>query len=69
MDLGVQENDNIKLYTLKELQNVMKIGKNTAYKLTKLKGFPIIRIGNKILVPHNQLIEWLDKNKGNTINI
>ena len=30
----------IRMYSMKELQNIMGIGKNTAYKLVKLKGFP-----------------------------
>ena len=51
----------------KELQNIMGIGKNTAYKLVKLKGFPSIKIGNKILIPHNKLYDWIEKNNGSNI--
>ena len=45
----------------------MGIGKNTAYKLVKLKGFPSIKIGNKILIPHNKLYDWIEKNNGSNI--
>ena len=51
----------IRMYSMKELQNIMGIGKNTAYKLVKLKGFPSIKIGNKILIPHNKLYDWIEK--------
>ena len=61
--------DEIKMYSMKELQQIMHIGKNTAYKLVKLKGFPTIQIGNKILVPHNQLCKWIENNNHSKINI
>ena len=57
----------IRMYSMKELQNIMGIGKNTAYKLVKLKGFPSIKIGNKILIPHNKLYDWIKKNNGSNI--
>ena len=57
----------IRMYSMKELQNIMGIGKNTAYKLVKLKGFPSIKIGNKILIPHNKLYDWIEKNNGSNI--
>ena len=57
------------MYTIKDLQQVLNIGHNTAYKLVKLKGFPTIKIGKKILVPEEGLIKWLKENTGNTINI
>lgn len=55
------------VYTMSELQTILKIGKNTAYKLVKLKGFPIIQIGKKILIPKNELNEWLKNNKNSKI--
>ena len=41
------------VYTMSELQVILKIGKNTAYKLVKLKGFQSIQIGKKILILKN----------------
>lgn len=66
VDLEVQET---KFYTMSELQTLMHIGKNTAYKLVKLKGFPVIKIGKKILIPQNELNKWIDENCGSEINI
>ena len=57
----------IKMYSMKELQQIMHIGKNTAYKLVKLKGFPSIQIGKKILIPKSELNEWLKNNKNSKI--
>lgn len=64
--LEVQQN---KIITVKELCDFMKIGKNTAYKLIKLKGFPAFRIGNKILISQNKLQKWIDDNCGSNIII
>ena len=55
------------VYTMSELQTILKIGKNTAYKLVKLKGFPSIQIGKKILISKNELNEWLKNNKNSKI--
>lgn len=61
--------NDIKMYSMKELQEVMNVGKNTAYKLVKLKGFPNIQIGNKILIPQDKLQEWIQNNNGAKINL
>ena len=71
MILEAQGNNNkdIKVYTAKELQQILHISKNTMYKLIKTKGFPIMYIGNKILIPHNQLQQWIDDNINNHISL
>lgn len=53
--------------TIKELMEVLKIGRSTAYKLIKTKGFPVARVGKTILIPYDKLLEWLDK--GGTLNV
>jgi len=57
----------MELYTMSELQTQLHIGKNTAYKLVKMKGFPSIQIGKKILVPKEGLDKWLRENMGSHI--
>lgn len=64
--MNYEEND---FFSIKELQNILGIGKNTAYKLTQIKGFPKIQIGNKIIIPKNQFNKWIENNIGNKINI
>ena len=57
--LEVQETNDIVLYEIKDIQNILKIGKNTVYKLIKLPTFPVIRIGKKHLIPKTQFEEWV----------
>ena len=45
--------------TVKEVQEKLKVGERNAYKLVNLTGFPKIRIGKKILVPEDELEEYL----------
>ena len=81
MDLEVQASKNINnlpynrcenkinLYTIKDIQDIMGIGQNCAYKLVKIKGFPKIQIGKKILVPEDEFNNWIKNNIGNEIRI
>ena len=55
------------VYTMSELQVILKIGKNTAYKLIKLKGFQSMQIGKKNIKQKNELNEWLKNNKNSKI--
>lgn len=58
-----------KLYTIQELQEILHISKNQAYKIVKIKGFPNIQIGKKILIPEDDLNKWIKENLGNKITI
>ena len=57
------------LYTISDIQRILHVGKNTAYKLVKLQGFPAIQIGKKILIPQKSLEKWILDNCGTKINI
>lgn len=46
-------------YTIKEIQELLKIGKNTAYKLVREPGFPKVRIGCDYRIPKGQFEKWL----------
>lgn len=48
--------------SVQELSAYMGISLPKAYELTKRDGFPIIRIGTRILVPVDAFKEWLTKN-------
>ncbi len=40
-----------------------------AYELVKQPGFPVLRIGNRILIPKDSLLNWLHAQaKGDTAN-
>ena len=61
------EENNIIMYTVKDIQNIFKCSPTQAYGLVNAKGFPSMRIGGKILTEKNSLESWISKNKGNSI--
>lgn len=49
------------LLTLKELQEFLQIGRNTALEYCHNPSFPSIKIGRKWRIPKEQLKEWIAK--------
>lgn len=45
-----------------EVADVLGISRAGAYELVKEKGFPSLTIGNRIIVPKNKLIMWIEEN-------
>jgi len=41
---------------------VLGISKSSAYVLAKVKGFPRLKIGARVVVPREKFIEWINKN-------
>ena len=39
----------------------------SGYELLREKGFPSLRIGNRIVVPKEQFIRWVDEHTGGAI--
>ena len=50
---------NIKMLSVREVQQILRLSKDTVYKLMNSKGFPRIRIGRKILIPELELEAWI----------
>ena len=70
LEVQTQDTTNEKiLLTIKDIQEVFQCGKNYAYSLTKLKGFPTIKIGKKIFVPKDKLKKWIDENTNTEIEL
>lgn len=44
-----------------DVAQVLGISRANAYTLMHSKGFPTIKIGKRMTVPKNKLIEWIDK--------
>ena len=44
-----------------DVAQVLGISRANAYTLMHSKGFPTIRIGKRMTVPKDKLIEWIDK--------
>ena len=45
-----------------EVADVLGISRAGAYELVKEKGFPSLNIGNRIIVPKDKLIAWIEEN-------
>lgn len=58
--------DNKKLITVKEFAKEYGIGSNKAYEMVNSKGFPVIRLGKKILIVRDRVDEFLYSNIGAT---
>ena len=70
LEVQTQDATNAKiLLTIKDIQEVFQCGTNYAYSLTKLKGFPTIKIGKKIFVPKDKLKKWIDENTNTEIEL
>ena len=44
------------------ISDVLGISISSAYELMHKKGFPALRIGNRIVVPREKFIQWVDEN-------
>ena len=70
LEVQTQDATNEKiLLTIKDIQEIFQCGKNYAYSLTKLKGFPTIKIGKKIFIPKDKLKKWIDENTNTEIEL
>ena len=45
-----------------QLAKVLGISRANAYALLHSKGFPTLRIGKRMVVPKDKLLEWLEHN-------
>ena len=48
------------VYTVKELSNILHIGRNTAYALMKTDGFPSYQINKQYFITDANLDNWLN---------
>ena len=48
------------MISVPEVGKVLGISRAGAYELVRSTGFPHIRIGNRIVVPRDKFIEWID---------
>lgn len=52
--------------TVPQMAKELNISRNTAYELTKQKGFPCFRVGKRVLINRDMLQAWLDEQCGRT---
>ena len=43
---------------------VLGIAPSSAYELMHEKGFPMLKVGSRIVVPKERFIEWVERNTG-----
>ena len=44
----------------REAAEVLRISKSKVYELAKSESFPAIRIGKRVVIPRDKLIEWMN---------
>ena len=49
-----------KALTLKEMQDILQIGTNSAYALIHSHAFPVIKIGRSYRIPAEPFYDWLN---------
>ena len=59
-----QEDQDTQLLTADQLAKLWQIGRDQAYNLCHIPGFPCIRIGRNIRVIKSRLEDWLNENNG-----
>ena len=48
------------MLTVEEVAGVLGIGIDHAYEVARRRDFPTIKIGSRIIVPRDRLIQWLE---------
>lgn len=55
------------MLSVQEIAKVLGISKTSAYDLVRSKGFPVLKIGSRLVVPKEKFREWVAKNTGGSI--
>ena len=48
----------------REAADVLRISKSKVYELAQSESFPAIRIGKRVVIPRDKLIEWMNNQAG-----
>ena len=51
----------ISFYQVDDVQKMLGISRASAYALVKQKGFPCIRVGNRLVIPADLFSKWVVK--------
>ena len=52
------------MLSVPEMAAALGISRAGAYELARSEGFPALRIGNRIVIPKDELREWIKRNMG-----
>lgn len=56
----INEKETINVLTVKDVSNILKIGRDSTYSLMKSSAFPSYRLNNKLYVTEENLNKWLN---------
>ena len=52
------------MLSVPEMATALGISRAGAYELARSEGFPALRIGTRIVIPKDELREWIKRNMG-----
>ena len=47
-------------HNAREAAGVLRISKSKVYELARTESFPAIHIGNRVVIPRDKLIQWMN---------
>ena len=47
---------------------VLGVSPSSGYELMHESGFPVLKIGNRLVVPKEKFIQWVEQNSGGGVN-
>lgn len=54
--------------TVRDIQQALGVGRNTAYCIANRADFPAIRLGNKLIIPRDAFLRWLEAQTSDKID-
>lgn len=57
------ENNELKVLTPKDVQEILQLGKNKTMETFHRSDFPAYRIGNRMFITEAALLEWINNQK------
>ena len=52
------------MLTVPEVASVLGVSRAGAYELAHSKGFPILKVGSRIVIPKDKFLLWIEKQCG-----
>lgn len=57
------------MLSVEEAGKMLGVSRQIAYQLARRDDFPTLRIGRRLLIPRNKLIEWVDNHCGQKVSL
>lgn len=61
IDFDVHRDEEKRVYTIREIMDILNIGKNSAYNLINSGCFHYVKVGGHYRISKKSFDEWLDK--------